>query len=190
MDEILNWNIDKEQLFDYKTGGWIEDYFITSPNNEYGIVVYNINEWRMGAECGLIGIYSNPKKPTLELNLNWIWIWFVYEKTFYFLEKSNCIVCQTIAKNIMTSEIEFPFVFINLKREKIAFFYFSDYTSIYYGLEEVEKNKAKLIEVNPKELEYSKKEKRTNEIVDLDELKWFKLTDFDTDNADFQFLKF
>ena len=78
MNEILDWNIDKEQLTDYKTESWIEDYFITSPNNEYGIIIYNIEEWRMGAESGLIGIYSNSKMPKLVLNSSRTWIWFAY----------------------------------------------------------------------------------------------------------------
>ncbi len=179
MSEILSWNIDKEKLIDYRAEGWTKDFFASSPNNEYGVVVYNIQEWRMGAECGLIGIYSNSKNPIIELNSKRTWIWFDYEKTFYFLKESNCVLCRIIIQNKMTFEIEFPFVFINLKKKKFALFGFSDYTSIYYGLEEVEENKAKLVEVNSEELEYSKREKHTNKIVDLSKLKWNKLTDFD-----------
>ncbi|MEE9363818.1 MAG: hypothetical protein V3U92_14550 [Cellulophaga sp.] len=178
MNEILNWNIDKEQLIDYKTDGWIEYYFMTSPNNEYGIVVYNIHEWRMGAESGLIGIYSNPEKPILELNSSRTWIWFAYGKTFDFLNKSECIVCKKPANNPNNSKGGFSFVFINLKKKRFAFYDFDD-TSIYYGVKELEKDKAKLFEIHPKELELLNKEKRTNEIIGLTKLKWFNLVDFD-----------
>ena len=174
----MSWNIDKENLIDYKADNWIEDYFITSPNNEYGIVVYNIHEWRMGAESGLIGIYKNENKPTLELNSSRTSIWFDFERTFYFLEKSDCIVCKKPAYNPNSLKGDFPFVLIKIKKKKFAFFDF-DSTSTYYGLEELEENRARLIEINPKELEILDREKRTNEIIDLEKLNWLDLIDFD-----------
>ncbi|WP_010135425.1 hypothetical protein [Ochrovirga pacifica] len=178
MNEILDWNIDKGQLTDYKIDGWIEDYFITSPNNEYGIVVYNIEEWRMGAESGLIGIYSNSKNPKLVLNSSRTWIWFAYGKTFDFLNESECIVFKKPAYKPNGSKGGFPFVFLNLKKRRFAFYDF-DNTSIYYGVKELEKDIAQLFEIHPKELELLNREKRTNEIIDLTELKWFDMTDFD-----------
>ncbi|RYH72141.1 hypothetical protein EVU94_13820 [Flavobacteriaceae bacterium 144Ye] len=178
MNEILSWNINKEKLIDYKAEGWTEDYFVSSPNNEYGIIVYNIEEWRMEAYAGLIGIYSNSENPKLELNSSRTWIYFQNDKTFDFLEKSECIVCRKPAHNPNNPKGGFPFIIINLKKKKFAFFDF-DPTSIYYGLKETEKNKAKLIEVHPRDLEYLNREKRTNEIVDLEKLKWLDLIDFD-----------
>ncbi|RKS42482.1 hypothetical protein BC962_3296 [Gillisia mitskevichiae] len=175
MNEILSWNINKKKLIDYKPEGWIEDYFTSSPNNEYGIIVYNIKEWSMGAEYGVFGIYSNSENPKLELNSSRIWIYFQSLKTFDFLEKSDCIVCRKPANN---SKGGFPFLLINLKNKKFAFFDF-DATSIYYGLEETEKNKVKLIEIHPEEIKILNRKKRTNEIIDLEKLKWIDLVDFD-----------
>ena len=151
MSERLKWNIDKEKLVDYKAERWTEDYFISSPNNDYGIIVYNIKEWSMLSYAGIIGIYSNYENPKKELNSSQTWIWFDDDKTFYFLEKSDCIACRKPAYNPNTSKGDFPFIIINLKKQKFAFIEF-DGTSIYYGLEETEKNKARLIEVHPKDL--------------------------------------
>lgn len=177
MNKKLNWNIDKTKLIDYKSESWSDDYFISSPKNKYGIVVYNINEWRMGAYSGIIGIFSNSENPKVELNSSRTSIYFQSEKTFDFLEKSDCIVCRKPANNSNNLKGGFPFMIINMKNRKFAFYDF-DFTSIYYGFQETEKNKAKLIEVHPKELERLKKEKRTNEIIDLEKLKWLELIDF------------
>jgi hypothetical protein len=177
MNEILQWNIKKEKLVDYKAESWTEDYFIASPNNEFGIFVYNIEEWRMLAYGGIIGIYSNPENPNIELNSSRTWIWFQDDKTFDFLEKSDCIACRKPAYNSNNTKGDFPFLLINIKQRKFGFIEF-DGTSIYYGLEEIEKNKAKIIEVYSKDLDNLNIEKRTNEIINLDKLKWFDLIDF------------
>ncbi|APZ47427.1 hypothetical protein BW723_14535 [Polaribacter reichenbachii] len=177
MNEKLNWNIDKTKLIDYKSESWSNDYFISSPNNKYGIVVYNINESRMGAYAGLIGIYSNFKNPKIELNSSQTWIYFQDEKTFSFLEKSECIVCRKPASNSKNLKDGFPFIIINMKNRQFAFLDFN-YTSIYYGIEETELFKAKLIEIHPKDIEYLNDKKRTNEIIDLENLKWLEFIDF------------
>ncbi|CAM4405677.1 hypothetical protein [Zobellia nedashkovskayae] len=174
----MSWNIDKEKLIDYKSESWTEDYFVSTPNNEYGIVVYNIEEWRMGAYAGLIGIYSNSENPKRVLNSSRTSIYFQNDQTFDFLEKSDCIVCRKPAHNSNNLKGDFPFILINLKKNQFAFYEF-DSMSVYYGLKETEKNKAKLIEVHPRELEVLNKERRTNEIVDLDKLKWLDLINFD-----------
>lgn len=132
----------------------------------------------MGTFSGLIGIYSNPSNPNLELNSSRTSIYFQYDKTFHFLVASDCVVGRKPAYNANSSKGDCPFIFINLKKKKFAFLDFN-FTSIYYGFEEVGKNKAKLIEINSRDLPPANKEKRTNEIVDLEKLNWIDLVDFD-----------
>jgi hypothetical protein len=66
MNDSLTWNIDKSKLTDYKKEGWIEDFFVVTPNGNFGILVYNIDEWRMLSYEGILGIYSNPENPKIE----------------------------------------------------------------------------------------------------------------------------
>ncbi len=179
MKESSEWNIDPSKLTDYKKEGWTEDYFISTPNNDFGILVYNIDEWRMLSYAGLLGIYSNPTNPKLELNSGKTWIWFDNDKTFSFLDTSNCIACRKPAYNQNSKKDDFPFILINLLDKKFGFIEFNA-TSIYYGLKEIEKGKIKIIEIHPKDLErFKPTEKRTDEIIDLATIQWFDLNDFD-----------
>lgn len=179
MSKSSEWKIDPSELTDYKKEGWTEDYFISTPNNDFGILVYNIDEWRMLSYAGLLGIYSSPKNPKLELNSGKTWIWFDNDRTFSFLETSNCIACRKPAYNQNSKKDDFPFILINLRDKKFGFIEFNA-TSIYYGLEEIEQGKIKIIEVHPKDLErFKPTEKRTDEIIDLKTIQWFDLNDFD-----------
>lgn len=100
MNESI-WNIDTSKLANYKKEGWREDYFASTPKNDFGILVYNIDEWRILSYAELLGIYSTPENPKLELNSGKICIWYDNEKTFSFLEKSNCIAVE----NLLTTRI-------------------------------------------------------------------------------------
>lgn len=180
MSKTLEWNIDVNELAGYKNDGWTEDYFITRSNKDFGILVYNINEWRMLSYAGHFGLYSNQAKPILELNSDKTWICFDNERTFSFLEMSNCIACRILAFDPSSNSGGMPFLILNLKDKKFGFIEF-DNTSIYYGLEEIEDEKIKIIEVHPKDLKrIASADKRTNEIVDLATLPWFDWSDFDT----------
>jgi hypothetical protein len=112
------------------------------------------------------------------LNSDKTWIWFDNEKTFSFLEKSNCIACRKPAYNPNSNKGDFPFLLINLKDRKFGFIEF-DSTAICYGLEEMEEGKVEIIEVHSKDLESIKpSKKRTNEIINLSTVKWFDLNEF------------
>ena len=179
MNEFSKWNIDTKKLTAYKKEGWTEDYFVTTTKKDFGILVYNIDEWRMLSYAGLLGVFSNAENPKLELNSGKTWVWFDNEKTFSFLDNSNCIACRKPAYNPNSNKGDFPFLLINLKDKKFGFIEF-DGTSIYYGLEEIEQGKVKIIEVHPKDLEGIKtSNKRTNEIINLSTVQWFDLNEYD-----------
>ncbi len=179
MNEFSKWNIDTNKLTDYKKGGWTEDYFVTTAKKDLGILVYNIDEWRMLSYAGLLGVFSNSENPKLELNSGKTWVWFDNEKTFSFLENSNCIACRKPAYNPNSNKGDFPFLLINLKEKKFGFIEF-DATSIYYGLEEIALGEVKIIEVHPKDLEnINSVNKRTNETINLSTVQWFDLSEFD-----------
>ena len=177
MQKSIIWNIDKRKLSNYKKEGWAEDYFVVTAKTNIGILVYNIEEFRMLSYAGFLAIYSNPENPKLELNSGKTWIWFDNEKTFSFLENSNCIAFRKPAYNPNSNKGDFPFLLINIKDKKFGFIEF-DGASIYYGLEDFEYQKVKIIEIHPKDLE-SIQEKRTNEVIDLSKIKWFDIDAFD-----------
>lgn len=179
MNEFSKWNIDTNNLTDYKKEGWTEDYFVTTEKKDFGILVYNIDEWRMLSYAGILAVFSNSENPKIELNSGKTWVWFDNEKTFSFLDSSNCIACRKPAYDPNSNKGDFPFLLINLKDKKFGFIEF-DSTSIYYGLEEIAQGEIKIIEVHPKDLENIKSSnKRTNEIINLSTVKWFDLNEFD-----------
>lgn len=178
MVEYKKWEIDKSKLKSYKDDGWVEDFFTLSPNQELGIIVYNIDEWRMMSYAGLVAICSNPTNPKIELNSDTTWIWFDNDKTFYYMEKSGCIACRKPAFDPKSSKGDFPFLIINMKNKSFGFLEF-DGSSIYYGLEEVEKNRIRIFEVYPEELKRLNRPTRQGEEICLTNLTWYDLRQFD-----------
>lgn len=172
------WKIHKHLLKDYQKPDYSKDYFVSTPDNKYGILVYNIDEWRMLSYAGFVAIYSTPESPILQLNSKESWIWFDNENTFYYFQQSNCFAFRKPAYKPKHPKSGDPFLIINFEKRAFGFIRF-DATSIYYGLEEIEASKVKLFVAHPKELASLKGKKRTNEVINLDHLEWFDLKYFD-----------
>lgn len=183
---FMDWKIKLNHLAKYKAGGWTEDFFRTTPDAEYGILIYNIDEWRMGAYGGLFAIFSNKKRPILELNSSETWINFQNNDSFCFLENSDCLVFRLpfLYQEVGFKE-GFPFLLLQIKKKRFAFYDF-DISSPYYNLKDLGKNKAEIIEQHPLELQNMEAKSRKGEIIDFDQLQWFDLNEFDRASEKYQ----
>jgi len=170
---VTDWNIDKSKLLDYENSEWNFDKFYETTDKKYGIFFYNIEEFRMLAYGSKFAIFNNSKSNVPLLNLKKLWIWFDEQKPFFYAEKSNCIIFRKPKSNT-----SYPFLLIKPELQIFASIEW-DYTSIYYGLEEIDENNLILTEVYPEVLKISKS-KPKNKFFNLDSLKWKNLNSIET----------
>ncbi len=182
MIDTKGWHIKTKSLTDYEKIGWVEDHFVETEDKKYGVYIYNIIEWRMGAYTAQFALFSGkPKptlfsrkaKPTLILNSPKNLIEFNFENTVDYAPKSSCLILKIIA----SGKFNFPFLFIK-PEEKVFAFIKWDSSSIYYGFNEIEKDKIALRETAPRELRMTN-QNREGEIFDISNLTWFDLANFD-----------
>ncbi len=178
MTNLKDWKIDTSFLADHKKNGWIDDYFSETVDKKYGVYIYNIDEWRMMSYAGLIAIYCDKEDSRPIINSSDTWIWFNNEKTFDYAPLTDCFIFRKPEYKENSKRPNFPFLLIK-PTENIFGFIEWDATSIYYGFNEIEKDKLTIKEVHPKDLENLNRPKRTNEIIDLKSIVWFDIKYFD-----------
>jgi hypothetical protein len=175
---MKDWKIDTSVLKAYKKGDWMNDYFSQTRDEKYGIYIYNIDEWRMMSYAGLIAIYQNKGNPMLLINSSDTWIWFDNDKTFDYAQLSECIIFRKPAYKENSKRPDFPFILIKPTEKRFAFIEW-DITSIYYGFNEIEKDKLVVKEVHPEDLNNLGTTKRTLEIIDINRIDWYDIERFD-----------
>lgn len=178
MTDTKDWKIDISFLPAYKKSGWTDDYFSETLDGKYGIYIYNIDEWRMMSYAGLIAVFADKDISKPLISSADTWVWYDNEKTFDYAPLSNCLIFRKPAYKENSNRPDFPFILIK-PTEKIFGFIDWDATSIYYGFNEVEKDKLTVKEVHPRDLENLNRPKRTNEMIDLNTIAWFDIKNFD-----------
>ena len=178
MTNTKDWKIDTYDLAAYKKSSWTEDYFSETADKQYGVYIYNIDEWRMMSYAGLVAIFADKDMSTPVINSPETWLWFDNEKTFDYAPLSDCLIFRKPAYKENARRPDFPFILIKPEAKLFAFIEW-DATSIYYGFNEMEKNKLIVKEVHPKDLDNLNIPKRTNEVVDLNSIAWFDIKNFD-----------
>lgn len=178
MTDTKDWKIDISFLPAYKKSGWTDDYFSETLDGKYGIYIYKIDEWRMMSYAGLIAVFADKDISKPLISSADTWVWYDNEKTFDYAPLSNCLIFRKPAYKENSNRPDFPFILIK-PTEKIFGFIDWDATSIYYGFNEVEKDKLTVKEVHPRDLENLNRPKRTNEMIDLNTIAWFDIKNFD-----------
>ncbi|MGZ5280642.1 MAG: hypothetical protein ACXWEY_00025 [Bacteroidia bacterium] len=178
MTDTKGWNIETSILTAYKEVSWTEDYFSETTDKKYGIYIYNINELSMLSYVGLIAIYDEKQSSKPLINSGKTFIWFNDYKTFDYGPLSDCLIFRKPAYKENSQRPNFPFLVIK-PTEKLFAFIEWDSTSIYYGFNEVEKDKIKVREVYTEDLDNLNRPRRTNETINLNNLTWFDLNLFD-----------
>ncbi len=174
MTDTKNWKIDTSLLTAYKKSGWTDDSFSETGDGKYGVYIYNIDEWRMMSYAGLIAIYADKNNTKPLVNSADTWIWYD-NKHFDFIFGLFYLQEKPAYKKIPTRP-DFPFILIK-PTEKVFGFIEWDATSIYYGFTELQNGKLTVKEVHPKDLENLNRPKRTNEIIDLNDIDWYHIKD-------------
>jgi len=178
MTETKDWKIDTSILNAYQQSSWTNDYFSETTEGRYGVYMYNIDEWRMMSYAGLIAVYTNKDHSESLVNSGITRIWFDSGKTFDYAPLSDCLIFRMPAYKDGSTKPDFPFLLIK-PREKVFAFIEWDSASIYYGLNEIQTEKLIVKEVHPKDLSSVGIIKRTGEIIDITNLVWFDIKNFD-----------
>lgn len=179
MKPDINWPIDRSQLKNYQKPEYFNNMegFSVTEDGKYGILFYNIYECSMNAWFCVFAIYSrsNPSSPLVYLNTEKRAIFFHMQYTYDYASLSECFVMSFSAYKENT-KTTMPFLFVKPNDKQFALLPW-DFTSIYYGFNETEKNYLVLYEKSPEELDYHVERKihkrKTGMKLHLDKLKWY-----------------
>jgi hypothetical protein len=164
---------DKLDQFKYSSAEIIE-----SNDKKYCCLFYLIDEYRMLCYTGLVAIYTNKSAPELIFNSRH-WFDYQFSETVYY-----CGNYMVLRKNEMyfeqSKQVFSPFIVINLESKEFTIIDF-DFTSIYYGVEYLEKNRLKLKLNNPNDLTSLRVnvENKDGYIIDLTEISFLPFNQLD-----------
>lgn len=168
------WNINCEQLSTPERGvypyHYIHDELFESPDKGCACLFYTINEYRMGAQAALIGIFENKERPSLMLNPKNQWFDYQCENTISFVD--NFLFARKLAFNQDEKLSGLPFVIFDMEKETFGFVDF-DWSSSYYSPVKVSNTIFKFNLDAPNELKNSSAPKRHNEEFDVSIIKYY-----------------
>jgi hypothetical protein len=179
MANTLSWKVNTETIKNYKRGVWDDDVFKESLDGKYGIYMYAIIEATMGAYYTQIALYNDKTNSTSILNSSNVWVWFNWVNSFGYAVLSDCLIFRISAYNADDPKGKnMPYLLIKPEEKKFSFIPW-DYSSIYYGFEELQKNVLSLTALYMDEIARIKGEGRLNEIFDIGNMTWYDFADFD-----------
>ena len=178
--DTKGWNINFRQLVTPKRGvhpyHYFRDELYESPDKKFACLFYTINEYRMGSEAGLIGIFVNKNKPTLLANPKNQWFDYQGDRSLIFSD--NFLFLRKLADNQNEKLSGTPFVVFDLINRTFCFIDF-DATSIYYSLVKVEKSTYKLNLDTPEEIKHITLPNRHGQTYDLTTFKYYAFGELD-----------
>lgn len=161
-------------------------YFISSlpspidlsvtPDGKYVVIIFDIDEVTMMAYYGSIAIYRNDKEPQLIVKDQRAAsaYFFLDDKTYDYMPKSDCLIFKRSEYRANAVELSCPFFLIKPAENKFSWLEWGGH-SIYYGFDEIEKDKIKLKDVSIRELERLNILGKRDDTFDLNKLKWLDL---------------
>lgn len=170
---MINPELDINILDGYKKIPWSEDYYAATADGKYSLWFYNVNEVTMGSYYGHLGIFN--KDNLLIISSGKVWIHYNFSSAFVYAQRSDCMIFKM---PVYEQEIsDYPYLLVRPASRCFTLIK-SDFTSIYYSLEEVNENLLRIVEESPKELDRVNYKRRTGEEINLDSLPWYSLDDF------------
>jgi hypothetical protein len=155
---------------------FIRDELQESLDSKFACLFYTINEYRMGSEAALVGIFKNKSNPTLLANPKDQWFDFqgnrslTYSDPFLFLRK--------LAYNQNDDLSGTPFVVFDLERNVFGFIDF-DATSIYYSPIKITETIYKFHLDTPDELSHVTQPNRNGQTFDIATLNCYSFDNLD-----------
>ena len=178
--DTKGWNIEFQQLLSPKRGVYphinLIDKFYESPDSRYACLFYTVDEYRMGAYRGLIGIFENKQNPKLLVNPKDQWFSFNGNRPLGF--ESDILFLRILAYNEDENLSGMPFVLVDLSKRKFGFIDF-DFTSIYYSLVFVSGTTYKINLDTPEEIKNRQLANRDSELIDLSDIQFYGFDQFD-----------
>jgi len=148
---------------------YIHDKLFESLDGKYACLFYTINEYRMGAQAGLIAIFKNKVNPNLIVNPKDQWFDYQGNSSITFFD--SFIFVRKLAYNKDEKLSGTPFVVFNMTKKTFGFVDF-DWSSIYYSPVKVSDTFFKFHLDAPEELKHSTIT-RTNEQFDISSIKYY-----------------
>ncbi|RKR84764.1 hypothetical protein BDD43_5016 [Mucilaginibacter gracilis] len=177
MIDTLSWNISTNAIQNYTKGDWDDDCFFETIDAKYGIYIYAISEWRMGAYAAQIAIYSNKVNVIPAVNSSTVWVYFSMATTFSYLPLSDCLIFKMLAFKDNPTQKTIPYLLIKPLENSFAFIPY-DFNSIYHGFNEVKKDTISLNKSNTSQSD-GIPNLHVNEVFDIAGIEWFNLENFD-----------
>jgi hypothetical protein len=179
--DTKGWDINFRQLLTPRRGIhpyiFLRDELFESPNEKYACLFYTINEYRMGAETSLVGIFGNKNKPILLANPKDQWFDYQGDRSFVFSD--NFLFLRKLAYNKDKNHSGTPFTVLNLDKKEFGFVDF-DFTSCYYSLI---KKQDSIYQFNldmPNEIKNIKYPSRHGQTFDLTKVKFYSFDKLDS----------
>ncbi|HEX8020957.1 hypothetical protein [Mucilaginibacter sp.] len=127
------WKIDERKLVTPERGEpyhYVYDKLFVSSDEKYACLFYTINEYRMGAQAGLIGVFANKNNAILIANPENQWFDYQGKDSVWFF--NNKMFVRKLAYHNDENLSGTPFVIFYLDEKKFGFVDF-DWSSIYYS---------------------------------------------------------
>lgn len=178
--DTKSWNINFSQLTTPKRGVYpyhnFRDGLQESTDKRFACLFYTINEYRMGWEAGLVGIFANKSNPTLLANPKNQW--FDYQGARSLVFSGNHLFLRKLAFNQNDKLSGTPFVIFDLTKGNFAFIDF-DVTSAYYSPVRISDTVYKFNLDTPEEIKHIKLPNRDGQIFDITTLKYYSFNQLD-----------
>ena len=178
--DTKGWNINFKQLLTPKRGAYPYHYFrdelYESPDKKFACLFYTINEYSMGSETGLTGIFVNKSEPTLLANPKNQWFDYQGDRSLIFSD--NFLFLRKLAYNQNEKLSGTPFVVFDLTNKIFCFVDF-DATSVYYSPIKTADNVYKFNLDTPEEIKYTSLSNRHEQTFDLTTFKYYSFDKLD-----------
>jgi len=178
--DTQGWDIDFGQLLTVKRDVhpyiFLTDSFYESPDRKFACLFYTINEYRMGAYEGLVGLFKNKSNPTILANPTNQWFDWHGDSSFFFSD--NFLFLRKLAYNPTDNLFWIPFVIFDLENKSFGFIDF-DFTSIYYSPVKINLTLYKFNLDKPNEHKNINLPNREGQTFDLTEIRFYSFDKLD-----------
>ena len=178
--DTKGWDINFKQLLTPKRGIhpylFLRDKFYESPDKKFACLFYTINEYRMGFEGALVGLFENKNKSILLANPKNQWFDYQGDRSLIFSD--NFLFIRKLAYNKNDKLSGTPFVVFDLAKKAFGFVDF-DESSVYYSPVKIGNTIYEFHLDTPDELKHMTLPNRNEETFDLTAIKFYSFDKLD-----------
>jgi hypothetical protein len=143
-----------------------------SPNGKFACLFYSINEYRMGAEAGLLAIFENKDNPILIANPKNQWFDYRSKNCVVFID--NYLFVRKLGYNADEKLSGTPFVVFDMEKKCFGFID-ADWSSVFYKPARVSNTIIKFYPIDPDTLNHD----RYNGEFDISKITYYPFSEQD-----------